>query len=195
MFKKIVFNNCLNELYKLDIIWCVTSSDIRLIKLPISTSKQAHSMIKRVERFLINRSTRALNIHPEYLRYICSLFWNAQPYRVTTPYSSIPDCENEGVCLKSSIRQPEQLTFLEIFFYHFRLIQLACFVLSTAVLKCSLVSFVIVCYSRIRTYPWSYNIQPCHYRNNVHINDRYEFILYRCECRVALHMKLSVHYV
>jgi len=35
MFKKLSFNNCLNELYKLDIIWCVSSSDIRATKLCI----------------------------------------------------------------------------------------------------------------------------------------------------------------
>jgi len=35
MFKKLTFNNCLDELYKLDIIWCVSSSDIRSTKLPV----------------------------------------------------------------------------------------------------------------------------------------------------------------
>jgi len=35
MFKKLTFNNCLNELYKLDIIWCVISSDIRSTELLI----------------------------------------------------------------------------------------------------------------------------------------------------------------
>jgi len=35
MFKKLTSNNCLNELYKLAIIWCVSSSDIRSTMVPI----------------------------------------------------------------------------------------------------------------------------------------------------------------
>jgi len=35
MFKKLMSNNCLNELYKLAVIWCVSRSDIRSTKLPI----------------------------------------------------------------------------------------------------------------------------------------------------------------
>ena len=154
-------------------------------------------MIKSIEKFLINnKNIRALNIHSEHLGwYFRSLFWKYSLWQVHQPHSLIPDYENGQVYLKSSIRQPDQRNFFNNFFFfnHLSQIQLACLVLSPAVLKCSVLSFV--CYSISRTYPWSYNIQPYHYRNNVHISNRYEFILCRSECRPAWHMKLSWHYV
>ena len=152
-------------------------------------------MIKSIERFVINsKNIIALNILVRILEMIFLFIILKIPNLTGSPHHIVWSLTVKmSKCALTVVSDSQSSWSLP----HLRLIQLACLVLSAAVLKCSLVSFVIVCYSISRTYPWSYNTQPRHYRNNMHINDRYEFILrvYRCECRLALHMKLSLHYV